>query len=206
MIVDTMSMEEIQKEIDKLWYTLLKRTIRPFKAFAKRVSNKKFTEERVVWKHYDTLKINGNTIRIYYSCKEKKSYLGFHFFIVSSGTTKEVYYINNAGLVFRLSRHFIDRFIERTSCSEDFIPYFIKELTDSRFEADEDKTFCRTKHGLIVIGQGNTLITYMNDLSEFKQKEYNSIELRDRLLTTEKQKDMEAENLINMIRTAKVLG
>ena len=92
--------------------------------------------------------------------------------INNSAGYKEFYRILVGGLVQKITKHFIDRFVERTGCpKEHFLAYFTKEfLPVSAMEMDkEGYAYLRSTNGLAVIYNNNILITYLNDLSNYKQ-------------------------------------
>ena len=195
MIVDTMSMEEIQKEVAKIYLTICDKAYLLATTFRKRVK-KQIRGKLIVWKHCDIIYVNGNKILIYYMTRGSLNEFSQCFFIQvnNSKNYKEFYQVHLGGYVRKLSKHFIDRFIERTNCPEDFIPYFLKEFSfPVSLNLISEKSFIRSENGIAVVADGNILVTYMNDLSQYKT------EIRDNLKITDK----EAFQGINMLKLNK---
>lgn len=179
MIVYTMSMEEIQKEIDDIFYNLriigTKYTTK-FRKIAKRRLNGK----SIFFKRIDSFKFNGNTyLMTYGSRKGTLSDLTWCIFLQIDNVLegKEYYQIMANGIVRKITHHFIERFVERTQCKkEEFLPYFSKEMSPiSTISLNKEFDFIPTLNGVAVTKNFNTLITYINDLNSYKQtlKEYN---------------------------------
>ena len=181
MVVYTMSIEEIQKEIDSILHDLRVIGTKYTKNFRKRVK-KNLHGKPIFFKRIDSFKLNGNTFLMTYgSRKGTLSDLTWCVFLQIDNVLegKEYYQIMSNGMVRKITHHFIKRFVERTQCKpEDFLPYFSKEMSPISLislNVINDFGFIPTLNGVAVIKDLNTLITYINDLNSYKQaiKEYN---------------------------------
>jgi hypothetical protein len=174
MIIDTMTMDEIQNEAFKIYPIIYNRAIPYAKAFRKKIKNS-LRGKLIVWKHHDEIMVDGNKVLIYYSSREGtlKDFSMIYFIQVNnSAGYKEYYQLKLGGFITKFTKHFIDRFIERTNCGKDFLPYLVKELSPVSFLQYKKGIYSyqRTLNGLAVIANLNTYITYMNDLSQYKSE------------------------------------
>jgi hypothetical protein len=174
MIIDTMTMDEIQNEASKMYPIIYNRAIPYAKAFRKKIKNS-LRGKLIVWKHHDEIMVDGNKVLIYYSSREGtlKDFSMIYFIQVNnSAGYKEYYQLKLGGFITKFTKHFIDRFIERTNCGKDFLPYLVKELSPVSFlQYKKDiYSYQRTLNGLAVVANLNTYVTYMNDLSQYKSE------------------------------------
>ena len=174
MIVYTMSMEEIQREIDNINYNLRVIGTMLSKNFRKQVKGR-LNGKPVFFKKVDSFKYKGNTYLLTYNSR-KGSFKDFSWcsFLQIDNVLegKEYYQIMSNGMIRKITHHFIKRFIERTGCKqEDFLPCFAKEMSPKTcLSLDKEFDFISTLNGVAVVKGFNTLITYINDLNSYKQE------------------------------------
>lgn len=181
MITHTMTMEEIQSEVLSIYKTIHTRAIPLSKAFLKKVKGQ-LNGKLICWVHHDEITVKGNTILIYYSSRRGtiKDFSSIYFIkTMNSKGQIEYYQILNGGLVRKFSKHFLERFVERTNCKGDVLANLVKELSPISIYNPfyDDTQFFSTLNGLAVF-RNNVMITYLNNLSQYKS------EIREEVLAT----------------------
>lgn len=174
MIIDTMTIEEIQAEVSSIYPIIRQKALPLVKAFLKKAKSQ-LTGKPIYWKHHNIIKVGNNTILMYYM-SHKGTIRDFAqvFFIqvTNSRGYKEYYQILVGGLVRKLSKHFIDRFIERTGADKDNVLIHVcRELSVVSLYTplSSEPQFINTLNGLAVTIDG-VLVTYLNDLSQYKSE------------------------------------
>ena len=210
MIIDTMTMDEIQNEASKMYPIIYNRAIPYAKAFRKKIKNS-LRGKLIVWKHHDEIMVNGNKVLIYYSSREGtlKDFSMIYFIQVNnSAGYKEYYQMKLGGFITKFTKHFIDRFIERTNCGKDFLPYLIKELSPVSFlqYSKGSYSYQRTLNGLVVIANLNTYITYMNDLSQYKSEIKDGLDIMCEDILKDINLDSINRNIVRNMRKLKKIG
>lgn len=181
MITHTMTMEEVQSEVFSIYKTIHTRTVPLGKAFLKKVKGQ-LNGKLICWVHHDEIVVKGNTILIYYSSRRGtiKDFSSTYFIrTMNSKGQIEYYQILNGGLVRKLSKHFLERFVERTNCKGDVLANLVKELSPISICKPfyDDTQFFNTLNGLAVF-RNNVMVTYLNNLSQYKS------EIREEALAT----------------------
>lgn len=174
MIVYTMSIEEIQKEINNILYDLKVIGTKYTNRF-KKVAKKRLCGKPIFFKRVDSFKLNGNTYLLTYgSRKGTLKDLTWAIFLQIDNVLegKEYYQILSNGMILKITHHFVKRFIERTQCkSEEFLPCLTKEMSlRGGLALNKEFGFMPTLNGVAVIKNFNTLITYINDLNSYKSE------------------------------------
>lgn len=212
MITHTMTMEEIQKEVSSIYVNIHNKALPLNRAFLKKV-RRQLTGKLICWVHHDEVVVNGNTILIYYTSRRGtvKDFSSVYFIkTMNARGYREYYQIMNGGLVRKISKHFIDRFVERTNCnSPDVLASIVKELSPiSMYNPWSEKVqFLNTLNGLAVF-KDNTLITYLNDLSQYKAeiREESLETLRKIPLPTRRESDYITSTGSMVLYSTKELG
>lgn len=181
MITHTMTMEEVQSEVFSIYKTIHARTVPLGKAFLKKVKGQ-LNGKLICWVHHDEIIVKGNTILIYYSSRRGtiKDFSSTYFIkTMNSKGQIEYYQILNGGLVRKFSKHFLERFVERTNCKGDVLANLVKELSPLSVGKPfyDDTQFFNTLNGLAVF-RNNVMVTYLNNLSQYKS------EIREEALAT----------------------
>lgn len=177
MITETFTLEEIQaaisKDYKKLCDTLHKHSAYFFKDFKRRHNRLNYP---MIYTSTKKVTINGNTyIGIFGSPTSSLEDFGFQCYLQLNTSHGRRYYRIMVGcIVVAVSKHFIERFIERSPypCTKDnFLVYMAKELlTYMKMDLREDHvSYGASVNGLVVM-KGTTYVTYMTNLSQLKQK------------------------------------
>lgn len=177
MITETFTIKEMEAEISKNYSAIMGALLKYAPQY-----KKDFTKRRHVFDYpmvYTTTKkvvIKGNTyIGVFGSNTPDPKDFGVQCYLqLETSQGRRYYRIIVGGIVLAISKHFIERFIERSPypCTKDnFLVYMSKELhTYMRMDIREDRvSYGASVNGLVVI-KGNTYITYMTDLTQLKQK------------------------------------
>lgn len=172
MIVETFNLDEIQKEVLKDYYSVARKLLFSGKKYAKDFRNKRC---RITYSAPEKIIINGNTyIAFFGSPTSSLKDFGFQLFLkVLTSKGVSYYRILGGGLVFKISNHFIKRFIERSqyNCnSNNFLLYLAKDLNVPMVAmSNGDVSYSSSLNGFVVM-QNNCYITYMTDLSRINNE------------------------------------
>lgn len=121
--------------------------------------------------------IDRNKFISYIACPtdSPKDMICINFLVLETSKGRVYYEISPDCSVRRFSKHFIERFIERTSynCTkENFLVYFCKEFlyAATYYTNPQDNVdYRKGQYGLAVI-ENNTYITYMSNLTKHKEE------------------------------------
>lgn len=174
MIVHTMSISEIQTRISDLFPIIHTKAntlaAKYYKAFLKKPK----TNKPVIFSTVEKIKVKNNVVYLLFGSNtgSYKDFGSYKFLVLDTDHGKEYIQIMAGGLIRRITKHFIDRFIERSSYNCDknnFLPYLVKELTPrNAVVLNNEIQYLHTLNGLVVY-QNQTMITYLNDLSQYKE-------------------------------------
>lgn len=184
MIVDTMSVEEKQLIISKYYKQLLIKAGSLAKPYYKTLCKMSRTNhEPIIFNTMKTIVFNNNNYIIGFgtSTGSLKDF-GIYIFLVIPDKQgyKKYYQIFNGGLLREYTNHCIERFIERSpyECNkQNFLPFLIKECSVfTSAEFSDEIQFLNTLNGIIVYKSG-IAITYITDLSQYKENERSKVEV-----------------------------
>lgn len=171
MIVETHTVEEIQKEVHKDYARLTACLFNKSKKYAKDFRSRR---RRITYLTPNKVIINNNEyIAFYGSTSGSVKDFGFQLFLKLQTNRRVNYYrISAGGLVNKITSHFIERSIERSpyNCDKsNFLGYLARDLNVPLLVCPSgDVSYSPTESGFIVI-QNSSYITYMSDLSKTNQ-------------------------------------
>ena len=173
-----MTFEELQNEVKKIMPGVIAKAS-PYANIFLRKHLKQLNGKPIYWKEHNEIIVKGNRILLYYYSDNGtvRHFVTRYFMYVNSWDNKrELYMLSLNGNAWRLSRHFINRFCERLELNKsNIIVEIMKELPDTfAISTTQNRSYVRSKRGLMVLALENTFITYMNNLSISKTwiKEY----------------------------------
>ena len=173
MILSSMTPEEIQNNVFKILPELHKRGLRLYTKYRREFIRKTRVSGPVYFAKVEKVKMQNNEIALVFGSTtgSVKDFGSFIYIVLNTDFGKEYIQILNDGHIRIFTKHFIDRFIERSpyNCNKNnFLPYLSKELAEFVLIKDTESTYyIHTLNGLAVCNK-ETVITYMTDLSEYK--------------------------------------
>lgn len=164
----------MRKAFARLYPTLMRKADTLSKPYRRAFLSMQSRKE-IVFKKPQTIVLGHNRFILYFSSSSSsKKDFGYHIFLETNDLGhKEYYHFLVNGSPVRISKHFIERFIERSSYNatkESFLYHFMQDMCCTEVGAkDGDIAWVLSKEGLSVM-KDNTFITYMTDLSQAKQE------------------------------------
>lgn len=185
MITEYFTPEEISSSISKIYLDLIDK-IEPESKRLKRDFLKRRDSLRYpfVYAKIQTITFNGNTyVAVHGSTDRNSDNFAFNLYLVlNTSIGKRYYRLLVDGTPHMITKHFIDRFIERSEypvTKDNFLLYFSKDMISSSpsIMGSQGKRFMLTESGLVVHSK-NELITYVNkdDLSSYKDEIKDGLE------------------------------
>ena len=168
MILETFSIEEISSEVKRDYSIVFSKIINQIGPYKKDFLKRR---KEIVYTKYIHISYNRNNyIAVVNSYSGSIKDFGVQIYLVlNTNKGSKIYFrINENGSIFKFSKHFIERFIERSpyNCNKDnFLSYLVKEtMTPLVYKPYLEVSYAQSRNGLMVL-KGNTFITYMTNLS-----------------------------------------
>ena len=173
MILSSMTPEEIQDNVFKILPEMYKKSVKLYTKYRKEFIRKPRTNCPTYFTKVEKIKVQNNEIALVFGSTtgSVKDFGNFAYIVLNTDFGKEYIQILTSGHIRIFTKHFIDRFVERSpyNCNKsNFLPYLCKELAEFVLIEDIESTYyIHTLNGLAVCNK-ETAITYMTDLSEYK--------------------------------------
>lgn len=157
----------------KFFQKCIKKSIKLYIKYRREFIRKSRTNCPTYFTKVEKIKVQNNEIALVFGSTtgSVKDFGNFAYIILNTDFGKEYIQILTNGRIRIFTKHFIDRFVERSpyNCNKsNFLPYLCKELAKFVFIEDVENTYyIHTLNGLAVCNK-ETVITYMTDLSEYK--------------------------------------
>lgn len=208
MITEYFTPDEITTAVAKIYLQLWGK-VRPEhdrlkKEFMKRRNSLKYP---FVFAKTQTVTHDGNTYVVVYGSPNKKvDNFGCQLFLVlNTSTGKRYYRLLTSGVPQVVTKHFMERFIERSEypvSKENFLLYLSKDMNyiNPSVMGEQGKLYMLTESGLVVCTE-SALITYINrnDLSSYKDEIGGELEDVLNQMTQADILDRFKSNVINML-------
>lgn len=179
MITEYFTPDEIATAVAKiylsLWGKVRSEHNRLKKEFMKRRNSLKYP---FVFTKMQTVTHEGNTYVVVYGSPDKRvDNFGCQLFLVlNTSTGKRYYRLLTSGVPQVITKHFMERFIERSEypvSKENFLLYLSKDMNyiNPSVMGEQGKLYMLTESGIVVCTE-SALITYINrnDLSPYKDE------------------------------------
>lgn len=179
MIVSSQTTQEIGTAFCKALPKIMER-LEPFRKKYRRSLIKRGIQGTEFNTEPHSIKVGHDTYLCFFTCStSSKKSLGVAIFlsIINNLGFREYYHMMPGIEPVKITKHFIDRFIERSpygATRETFLYYFIQDAGGFCVVSDGDQVFMKFNNGLGAI-KNNTLITYMTDLCKTKEDIYSEL-------------------------------
>lgn len=208
MITEYFTPDEIATAVAKiylsLWSKVRSEHNRLKKEFMKRRTSLKYP---FVFTKMQTVTHEGNTYVVVYGSPDKRvDNFGCQLFLVlNTSTGKRYYRLLTSGVPQVITKHFMERFIERSEypvSKENFLLYLSKDMNyiNPSVMGEQGKLYMLTESGIVVCTE-SALITYINrnDLSPYKDEIGEELENVLRQLSQADILDKHRSNVLGML-------